>query len=318
MEPTRPLPATTLTAPTEWPWAIGARPLVSSESTPWRGALLRSWSGTSPVMVQPPLDHHYLVMHLGGAKRVNRSRDGAPLSTVVDDGSLTLVPAGTAYHWRTEGPIAFAHLYLRPQDLDRVCAESIERESRLRDVVDRVGCRDRVLEPAFQRMLDEIRLADEPSALLLDSLLESVCLRLALRHMSQAGGAVALSAESLAPHRLRRVIELIDAHFDRDLRLADLVAAAGTSQFHFSRAFQLATGESPYRYLMRRRMDFARVLLLAGDGSLAEVSAACGFNSRRQFSVMFKRMLGVGPKRFRLLHRSTSRRRQDRTVASRS
>ena len=298
-------PASGLTAPTAWPWAVGTRPVLCSETTSWRGALLRSWHGTSPVMVQPPLDHHYVVMHLGGAKRVHRAKEGPATTTIAESGSITIVPAGTAYRWKTEGPIAFAHLYLRPQDLARVCEESGDGDCR--DLVDRVGIRDPFLEPAFRRMLAEVQAGPEPSRLILDSMLESVRVRLARSHMSGFRSGAMQRAESLAPHRLRRVVEFIDAHLGQDLALADLVAAAGTSQFHFSRAFRMATGESPYRYVLSRRIEYARVLLIAETGSLEEVSSACGFNSQRQFSVMFKRALGIGPKRFRLLHQTKLR-----------
>ena len=138
-----------------------------------------------------------------------------------------------------------------------------------------------------------------PSTLLLDSLLESFSIRLARRYTSATVDRHR-HAEALAPHRLRRVLEFIDGHLGRVITLADLVDAAGTSQFHFSRAFHLATGCSPYRYLLRRRIEYARVLLMTGDESLAAISSACGFRSRKQFAVMFKREAGIGPKRYRL------------------
>lgn len=291
--------AQALTPPLDWPWARDAVPVLSSEGSGWQGALLRRWTGTSPVMVQPPLDHHYAVMHLGGAKQVNRRRDGPTVSSIVDNGSITLVPAGTSYVWRTEGPIAFAHLYLSPRQLAAAIGEAAEADGSVAALVEQVGCRDPILEPLFAKMIDEIATARPPSRLLLDALFESFGLRLAQRHSSLRSQA-APRAVALAPHRLRRVVDFIDANLGRDIGLADLVSAAGTSQFHFSRAFQLAAGCSPYRYLLRRRIDYARVLLLATDESLEAISGRCGFNSRHQFSVIFKRVAGIGPKRFRL------------------
>lgn len=292
-----------LTSPLKWPWALTAAPFASSDRSTWRGALLRCWSGTSPLMVQPPLDHHYAVMHLGGAKHVTRRRDGPSISSVAENGSITLVPAGTAYVWRTEGPIAFAHLYLRPDRLEDLVGCELESEGRGASLIETVGARDRQLELCFARMIDEVRLASHPSHLLLDSLLESFSIRVAQRY-STAPARRAMSAVALAPHRLRRVLEFIDSNLGRDISLADLVAAAGTSQFHFSHAFHAATGCSPYRYLLRRRLEFARVLLVASCESLEEISATCGFNSRHQFSVMFKRAMGVGPKQFRIARRT--------------
>lgn len=257
-------------------------------------------------MVQPPLDHHYVVMHLDGAKHVTRRRDGGAVSTVAENGSLTLVPAGTAYLWRTEGPIAFAHLYVHPGRLEDFLARELDVDARGASLIDRVGERDALLEPLFVKMLQVLESTASPSTLLLDSLLESFMARLAQRYLS-APLSTHTQAVSLAPHRLRRVIEFIEAKLGEDLALADLAAAAGTSQYHFSRAFHLATGRSPYRYLLQRRIDCARVLLMTTAQSIEAIASTCGFNSRRQFAVMFKRSVGIGPKPFQMLTRSPSR-----------
>ena len=297
-----------LTAPQQWPWALASPPVVSSATTNWRGALLCRWRGTSAVMVQPPLDQHYVVMHLGGPKHVTRRHDGPSVSTVAENGSLTLVPAGTAYTWRTQGPIAFAHLYIPPRRLEDCVAAEFDGEARGAWLIERVGCRDPLLEPLLARMLVEVQAEAHASKLLLDALLETLMIRLAQKYAS-GPVARALRAVALAPHRLRRVVEFIDANLGRDIALADLVDAATTSQYHFSRAFHLATGCSPYRYLTHRRIAYARVLLLTGTQSLEAISASCGFNSARQFAVMFKRSVGVGPKRFRLAFAPLGQRR---------
>lgn len=291
-----------LTAPRQWPWALSAPPMLSSDSTGWRSALLRRWSGTSPVMVQPPLDHHYIAMHLGGAKQVTRRRDAAAVSAVVESGSLTLVPAGTAFVWRTSGPIAFAHLYLRPRQLEDVFGREFDVEGRGASLIERVGCVDPLLQALLGRMTEEMRSGAGASALLLDSLLDSALVELARRHASRSIAAHR-RAVALAPHRLQRVLDFVDANLGRsDIGLADLVAAAGSSQFHFSRAFREATGCSPYRYVIRRRIEYARALLMTSGDTLAAVAAKCGFNSGHQFAVMFKREVGIGPKRFSVMY----------------
>jgi len=295
-------PNEALTPPLAWPWALEATPFVSSEATHWRGAMLRGWRGTSAVMVQPPLDHHYVVMHLDGAKQVTRRRDGCAVSTVAENGSLTLVPAGTAYLWRTVGPIAFAHLYVHPAQLEDFLARELDADARSVSLIDCVGSRDALLEPLFVKMLEVLGTTARPSTLLLDSLLESFMAGLTQRHLSAPMGRPTC-AVSLAPHRLRRVLEFMEANLGQDLALADLVAAAGTSQSHFSRAFHLATGHSPYRYLLQRRIEYARVLLMTTVQSIEAISSTCGFNSRRQFAVMFKRSVGVSPKQFQVLYR---------------
>lgn len=293
-------------SPLRWPWALSTPPLISSETTTWTGALLRRWRGTSPVMVQPPLDQHYIVMHEGGTKRVARRRDGVPVSTLVDRGALTLVPAGTSFTWHTSGPIAFAHLYVAPAQLEAVIERELDVESTGASLFDRVGVRDPQLEPLFERMMDEIEAGTAASSVRLDCLLECFLIRLARNYVSHRSHAKS-GVLQLAPYRLRRVIDFIEANLDRDIGLADLVAAAGSSQFHFSRAFHAATGSSPYSYLIGRRIEYAKVLLSTGNQPLDAVRAACGFNSRHQFAVMFNRLVGIPPKRFSMLYRPPRR-----------
>ncbi len=288
--------------PQEWGHSLSAPPVVSSEATRWNGALLRRWRGTSAVVEQPPLDRHYVVMHLGGSKRVTRRRDGPSLDTIAEMGSLTFVPAGTAFSWRTSGPIAFAHLYVGQRQLEDTISNQFEQEADGVSLIDRVGCCDALLQPLFRAMLGEIESAESASALLLDSLLESFLIRLARAHASCAI-ATRLRPVALAPHRLHRVLDFIEAKLGENIRLDDLAHAAGSSQFHFSHSFRQATGCSPYRYLIQRRIEYAKVMLITGNESLATISAQCGFKSQRQFAVMFKEMIGVGPKRFRIMRR---------------
>ena len=297
--PAEPICMSGLLHPRQWPWALASRSFLSSETGPWQGALLRCWRGTSPVMLQPPLDHHYVVMHLGGAKHVARRRDGPRVSTVVDCNSLTFVPAGTAYEWCTSGPIAFAHLYVPPIRLESVIAEEFDAEGRGATLAAQVGCRDRFLEPLFLGIIEEIRSAPVPSRLLLDGLLQNFHERLAQRGGPRKARA-SLQPLALAPYRLQRVLDYMEANLGRDLGLADLVGAAESSQSHFSHAFHKATGASPYSYLIGRRIAYAKVLLLSGSDSLEAISAACGFQRKDQFAFMFKRRVGVGPKRFRM------------------
>jgi AraC family transcriptional regulator len=254
------------------------------------------------VVVQPPLDHHYFVLHLGGCKRVTRRGDGPPQSVIAEEGSITLVPAGTAFTWRTQGPIAFAHLYIRPEQLDVICAN--ENRSPGVSLMDGVGRCDRQLQLVFARLLDAIEPTVHTAALLLDSLLESFLVRLAQSHVSQPLPTRGDSATALAPHRLRRVIDFIEANLSKDVSLIDLGNAAGSSQFHFCRAFHVAAGCSPYQFLLRRRIQYAKALLLATTDSLDIVSSQCGFRSPRQFAVAFKRIVGVGPKRYQVVRRT--------------
>lgn len=100
---------------------------------------------------------------------------------------------------------------------------------------------------------------------------------------------------ALAPLRLARVKEFVDAHLADDLSLAEIAAAAELSPFHFARVFKRETGAPPHRYLMERRVARARELLAGTTMDLAEVALACGFAGQSHFTTAFKRHTGLTP-----------------------
>ena len=290
-----------LASPQEWGHSLPKTPELCSDASGWQGALIRRWSETPPDMEQPRLDRPYVVLHQGGAKRVTRRGDGPALTVVAGDAAITSVSAGVAHSWSTEGPIGFAHLYLPPAAIGRTIQEQFDRDPRSVEMNDCVAADSPLLKALFLGMLAQVEAPGVASRMVLDTLLQSFVVQL-LCERSTLGSATPLAPHSLAPRRLRRVLDFIEANLADDLELDDLASVAGSSRFHFSRAFRDATGFPPYRYLVHRRIDAAKTLLLEGDLPISEISAKCGFKSSAQFSVMFKQVFGSTPGRFRREH----------------
>ena len=290
------LPTNNRITPAEWARRLSGPASVSSDGATWPTALLKHWVGTDPTMDQPPLDHHYVVQHLGGAKQVDRRCEGSMLTTIVEEGTLTFVPAGTEFKWHTRGPIEFAHLYISPALMARA-ALRFDRVNEL-SLVDTVGCRDPLLEALYAAMREEVYSQRAASPIYLDTLLESFLIKLLLDH-STACLRDTKSRETLPSFRIRRILDFIEAHLDHALTLDDLVAVAGGSSFHFSRAFKNSVGDSPYKYLLRRRMAHAQRLLMSTDWPLPKIARSCGFPGAVNFSRSFSRLLQVTPTQFR-------------------
>jgi transcriptional regulator GlxA family with amidase domain len=113
----------------------------------------------------------------------------------------------------------------------------------------------------------------------------------------------------LARHLLR-ARDLADAHYDKPLDLAELARAASVSQRHFSRSFRRAYGETPYQYLLTRRLERARHLLRTTEMQVAEVCLAVGFTSVGSFTTTFRRHVGITPLDYRRLNADRSARDQ--------
>jgi len=111
------------------------------------------------------------------------------------------------------------------------------------------------------------------------------------------------SRAGLAPWQLRRVCEFIEAHLDGDPSIADLARECRLSESHFARAFRQATGVTPHRWLMKRRVERAKELLLQGDLELTHIALVCGFVDQSHLNRNFVRTEGYSPGKWRRLRR---------------
>jgi AraC-like DNA-binding protein len=98
---------------------------------------------------------------------------------------------------------------------------------------------------------------------------------------------------------LRRARDLMDREYSRPLDVAALARAALMSPAHFSRQFREAYGETPYGYLMTRRIERAKALLRRGDLSVTEVCLEVGCTSLGSFSARFTELVGETPTAYR-------------------
>src|SRR5215467_12249801 len=98
---------------------------------------------------------------------------------------------------------------------------------------------------------------------------------------------------------LRRARDLMDREYARPLDVAALARAALMSTAHFSRQFRATYGETPYSYLMTRRIERAKALLRRGDLSVTEVCLEVGCTSLGSFSARFTQLVGETPTGYR-------------------
>ena len=106
-------------------------------------------------------------------------------------------------------------------------------------------------------------------------------------------------AELVEIGHLRRARNLMDSGYAAPLDVPALAKAAYMSPSHFSRRFRAVYGETPYSYLMTRRIERAKALLRSGVTSVTEVCAAVGCTSLGSFSARFTQLVGVSPSAYR-------------------
>jgi AraC family transcriptional regulator len=118
-------------------------------------------------------------------------------------------------------------------------------------------------------------------------------------HVAQAFGrmhpARQLPRGCLAPWQVRRAKELMSANLAGNLALSDIAKECGLSVSHFARAFRVSAGMAPYQWLLRRRVEHAKQLVVESRLSLAEVALASGFADQSHLTRVFSRIAGCSP-----------------------
>jgi AraC-like DNA-binding protein len=106
----------------------------------------------------------------------------------------------------------------------------------------------------------------------------------------------------LAPWQLKRVMRFIDANLGTKVGPQALADVAGLSTSHFARVFRSTVGKSPYAYLLQRRMERAKEMMLETDLPLVQIALDCGLADQAHLTKLFTRVVGIGPAAWRRVH----------------
>lgn len=106
----------------------------------------------------------------------------------------------------------------------------------------------------------------------------------------------------LAPWQIRAVRTYIESRLGGPIRVSDLAKSVSLSASHFSRAFKDSCGEHPHNYVMRRRIERAKALMLTTRSGLSEIAFACGLVDQAHLCRCFRRVTGATPGAWRRGH----------------
>jgi AraC family transcriptional regulator len=222
--------------------------------------------------------------------------------------ATTTTPGATFLYDLRSNPVAEIHssfdnvrFYISQASLDELAYDQgIRRTEGL--VSPCLGSRDRVMYGLANALLDHVERANERSALFIDH----VALAFFAHVMSAYGNAAVpddLTSGGLSPWQLRRALDFLSAHLSDDPSVAELAHECGLSSAYFSRAFRRTTGVTPHQWLIRKRVERARGLLLGNGLGLADIALVCGFVDQSHFSRVFAKFEGDSPGRWRQRNR---------------
>jgi AraC family transcriptional regulator len=156
------------------------------------------------------------------------------------------------------------------------------------------GTVDPIVHHLGQTLLSSLEHPQQTSKIFIDQVLQALnC------HLVSSYGNVTLSDRKfrggLSPRQARRATELLEAHLDGDIPLQQVAEACELSVSHFARSFKQTFRRPPHAWLLERRVDKAKDLMLNSRLPLADIAAQCGFADQSSLNRSFRRIHGIAP-----------------------
>jgi len=266
--------------------------------------LRRSWTGLEVALMATragvtralPSRDHRLVCHVGRPVRATCRADNRTHHRLQSRGDLDLIPAGMTGAWEDDGASAVLLISLSPELLAAAAARAgmCDDRSELVHLAPQFQLRDPRLQHLAWAFEAELRAEVPGDPLYGDSLGMAIAAHL-VQHCRTEAGAAREPDGGLSPRQLKRVIEHVEVHVDQRLALAELAAVAGVSASHFKALFKRSTGLPVHQYVIRRRVERARLLLLEKTATIADVAAQTGFANQSHLARWMRRVAGVSP-----------------------
>jgi AraC family transcriptional regulator len=247
-------------------------------------------------LVQPA--DHVIAIHLAGAVNLRRIRHGCSRVRKMVPGDIAITPVGPPVRWTQSSPSIVILLRLTPAYVRAIASDECAIDPDRFEIQARFGARDARIDDLARRLLAGLELEGADSRLYVDALTCELAIVL-LREHTSAAVAPAWPMARLSPHKLRRAIEYIDDNLRSELTLASIGEAVALSPGHFAHAFRQATGVTPHRYVIERRVEHAKAMLQQSDMPITEIAGRVGCSSHSHFSVLFHRITGLTPRQFR-------------------
>jgi AraC family transcriptional regulator len=221
-------------------------------------------------------------------------RDGKRFTGTAIHGDIDIIPARTPSRWEMCDDNDTALLLSLPQVLLRSGVAETGRDPDRVEVRNRFQVRDPELETLSWAIKREMESGYQSGRFYLDGLALAVVSRLLACHSSLSPAAPP-RVEGLGGSRLKKVLAFIEEQVAEDLSLEQIAFVAGIGPSHFKEQFRKAMGLPVHQYVIQRRVERARVLLLQDGLSMAEIAQAAGFAHQSHMARHMRRLLGAPP-----------------------
>lgn len=260
--------------------------VASSRRFGWDGVVAevgksRRWSPDQLCMTE-----HTVYVSFGREPlpmEIKRPRGFARIT--MPEGSLWIAPAGAPFTHRNLMTSHWGGVEISRAKVRRVLGHDL-------DLGLEYAVRDEPLSAVLGSLLLETVSSGDSDPLFADVIAVSIISRLA--RLSGVRASVDGAEGALSGRRMKTVLDRIEGGLGERLMVADLAAVADLSTAHFAREFKRCTKESPHAFVVRRRLERARAMVVLGT-PLATIATSCGFSDQAHLCRMFKREFGITP-----------------------
>jgi AraC-like DNA-binding protein len=250
------------------------------------------------VLCAPVLNSHYTIEVLLRSATVDCFRNDRRITKgTVGFGGTQIASPGDEIRCNFRRPVEAIHVFV-PCSVVAKTYEELQQSSCPNDyhLVDPAFAADPVMGKLGCTLLEATTLRSPFAGLYCESLAMAVLARAMEFQNDPTEGTL---RQGLAPWRLRRTIEYIEDNLGEPITLNEIAEHAGLSRMHFAAQFKRATGLSPHAFLMERRLETAKSLLIENRLPIVQIAFTVGFNSQAHFTTVFHKATGITPGRWR-------------------
>jgi AraC family transcriptional regulator len=271
-------------------------PTILAQATTQKGISFQLRKDPKGVLDVPELENALVSMHLGSPARISCQRGGMKFFGTAVNGDIDIIPFRTSSRWEMHDENDTALLLSLPWPfLQEIAGSESGADGSKIELRNRFQVRDLELEAVAWAIKRELEMGFPSGRLYLDGLAVAAASRIVNCH-SSAKKQTAQRNEGLSGARLKRVLSFIEERLAEDLSLDQIAAVAGVSTSHVKGLFRKSMGVPVHQYVIQRRVELAKRLILEDQTSIADVALAAGFSHQSHMARHMRRLLGMPPR----------------------
>ncbi|MBE9064600.1 AraC family transcriptional regulator [cf. Phormidesmis sp. LEGE 11477] len=273
---------------------VPQKPILTSRDAGWQNMVFEHHLQSPHELPKSIYLQHIVVTYLKDVRSEYRMDDRFENNNY-QTGDSIIIPSGIDY-WNAElTDTEYIVMAIEPQKLLRDCSELIKGD-RI-EVIPTFPKYDPFIYGTALALKQELETDYKGCRLYAETLLNSLNIHL-LRNYSTSPVELKQYSGGLSPRKLQTSIDYIEAHLAENISLETMATEVSMSRFYFCRLFKQSTGITPYQYLIKCRIERAKILLRQRKLSIADIALEVGFSNQSHFAKHFKRLVGATPKKF--------------------